>query len=274
MFMKFNRRGQVMVLYALLIPLLFLFVGVGMDLGWYYLNVSRLQNAADAAALAGAQALVRKNHAFADYYVVSLASNALPENFEDYENAFNHNFGTLNNYKTQDEVKGTFIAGRDLVEEYIRKNLSDDAEVSSSDERKNVSATDGWSISVKDEDRKVTGDVELRYKIMDAKNDIYGSLYYVVNLTEKIRHFFLPGWFDDMQAPVRAVVLLQPNERGLITPMDRLASTMVIDNWEEANRYKGTTGFYAGNWNHYMSGTFKQQSLSDGKRCCKTGFQK
>ena len=39
-------RGQAMVFVALLIPLLILFVGVGMDLGWYYLNVSRLQNAA------------------------------------------------------------------------------------------------------------------------------------------------------------------------------------------------------------------------------------
>ena len=49
----FKRRGQALVLYALLIPLLFLFVGMGIDLGWYFINVSRLQNAADAAALAG-----------------------------------------------------------------------------------------------------------------------------------------------------------------------------------------------------------------------------
>ncbi|MBR0290161.1 MAG: pilus assembly protein, partial [Selenomonadaceae bacterium] len=54
-FKHFKQRGQVLVLYALLIPLLFLFAGVGLDLGWYSLNVSRLQNAADAAALAGAK---------------------------------------------------------------------------------------------------------------------------------------------------------------------------------------------------------------------------
>lgn len=61
--MKFKiiiQRGQVLALYGLLIPFLLLFVGVGLDLGWYYLNVSRLQNAADAAALAGAQALIKK----------------------------------------------------------------------------------------------------------------------------------------------------------------------------------------------------------------------
>ena len=56
-----KRRGQVLVFYALLIPLLFLFAGVGMDLGWYYLNVSRLQNAADAAVLAGAYKLVEQD---------------------------------------------------------------------------------------------------------------------------------------------------------------------------------------------------------------------
>ena len=47
-----NKKGQVAVFYALLIPILLLMGGVGLDLGWYYLNVSRLQNAADASALA------------------------------------------------------------------------------------------------------------------------------------------------------------------------------------------------------------------------------
>ena len=54
-------RGQALVLFALLIPILILFAGVGLDLGWYYLNVSRLQNAADAAALAGARTIINTN---------------------------------------------------------------------------------------------------------------------------------------------------------------------------------------------------------------------
>ena len=62
-----RQRGQAMVLYALLMPIFLLFVGVALDLGWYYLNVSRLQNAADAAAWAGANALVEENEAFSDY---------------------------------------------------------------------------------------------------------------------------------------------------------------------------------------------------------------
>lgn len=50
-----------MLLYALLIPLLFLFIGVGIDLGWYFVKVSRLQNAADAAVIAEATKLIEEN---------------------------------------------------------------------------------------------------------------------------------------------------------------------------------------------------------------------
>ncbi|MBQ6759116.1 MAG: Tad domain-containing protein, partial [Selenomonadaceae bacterium] len=54
-----KRRGQVLVFYALMIPIFLLAGGVGLDLGWYYLNVSRLQNAADAAVVAGARIFVK-----------------------------------------------------------------------------------------------------------------------------------------------------------------------------------------------------------------------
>ncbi|MBQ6005465.1 MAG: Tad domain-containing protein [Selenomonadaceae bacterium] len=96
---EINRRGQVMLFYALLIPVLILFVGVGLDLGWYYLNVSRLQNAADAAALAGAQALVKRDNDFQDYYIVSLDSNVVPEDFDDYESVFSNTFDGNHHYQ-------------------------------------------------------------------------------------------------------------------------------------------------------------------------------
>ncbi|MBR0260636.1 MAG: hypothetical protein IJQ85_02470 [Selenomonadaceae bacterium] len=93
-------------------------------------------------------------------------------------------------------------------------------------------------------------------KIVDGKNDVYGPLYYVVNLKEKIRHFFMPGWFDDMNAPVRAVVLLRPHYKGLIEPMQQLERTKVIDNWEYTKKYLIKTGeqISGGKWNHYQAG--------------------
>jgi len=259
----FKRRGQTMLLYALLMPLLFLAVGVSMDLGWYYLNVSRLQNAADAAALAGANALVNvEDGAFDNYYVVSLTNNNLPKDFEDYENIFDnktnsiYTLGTLKNYKTKEEIHDTMMHGRNNVEKYTKKNLADaysEEDIPSVEEWKVVSATDGWSISKEDADKKVTGNIRLMYKIIDAKNDNFGPLYYVVSLKEQIRHFFLPGWFDDMNAPVTAVALLYPRNKDLLAEMQNLEREKVIDNWEYQNRYKGTQGAYSGKWNHYMS---------------------
>src|SRR3989442_561739 len=46
-------RGQTLVIVALMLTALFGFVGLVADIGWYELNMVRIQRAADAAALAG-----------------------------------------------------------------------------------------------------------------------------------------------------------------------------------------------------------------------------
>src|SRR5256886_1752047 len=46
-------RGQALVIVALTLTALFGFVGLVADIGWYELNMVRIQRAADAAALAG-----------------------------------------------------------------------------------------------------------------------------------------------------------------------------------------------------------------------------
>jgi len=58
-----------------MIPVMMLFVGLALDLGWYYLNVSRLQNAADAAALAGAKALMTQDENFSEFKYTWLTDN-------------------------------------------------------------------------------------------------------------------------------------------------------------------------------------------------------
>ena len=58
--MKMNylkqERGSILVLSVILLPILFAFLGFGYDFGNIYMHKSRLQNVADAAALAGARA--------------------------------------------------------------------------------------------------------------------------------------------------------------------------------------------------------------------------
>lgn len=54
-----KESGQVLLLFALLLPLLILFIGFGIDFGFAYLTKAELAKAADAAALAGMRNLGR-----------------------------------------------------------------------------------------------------------------------------------------------------------------------------------------------------------------------
>lgn len=264
--LKKNQRGQVLVFYALMMPLIILFVGVGMDLGWYYLNVSRLQNAADAAARAGAISIVDdESNAFENYFSYLLAKNDLPADFDDYENIDQKNFGTLIHYYDKTRINDLLLRSRNSAENYTRLNLLDSetdfaesadlAETtSSSGGWKSLSTNNEWTFSTTAGDKNVTGNIALKYKLIDGKNDVYGTLYYVVELREKIPHFFMPGWFDKMDAEVRAVALLQPHDKDLLTIFQELERTKVIANWEYQNKFKGNPEFYGGKWNHYQAG--------------------
>ena len=51
---KKSQRGAVIMLFALLLPVLFGFMGLGIDVGLAYVEKGKVQDIADAAALAGA----------------------------------------------------------------------------------------------------------------------------------------------------------------------------------------------------------------------------
>ena len=55
-----QERGALVVLTAVLLPVLFGFMGIAYDVGNLYMHKARLQNVTDAAALAGGE--VFKNH--------------------------------------------------------------------------------------------------------------------------------------------------------------------------------------------------------------------
>lgn len=80
--LKENQRGQILVFTVLLIPIIFLFFAAAINAGVLYIEYTRLQNAADAAALAGATR-------YAKYYTESPFGNtgltewALKMNAED-----------------------------------------------------------------------------------------------------------------------------------------------------------------------------------------------
>ena len=165
----FKRRGQVAILFALMMPIFLLMLGVVLDLGWYYLNVSRLQNAADAAAVAGANAL-REDEYFQDYKNIKLVGKYPGKD--------------SNEYRPTDSQESSIKNSKVVAKEYVAKNLSSNKD----------NIINSWTKSeVKADERLYTKD---------------NNLYYVVKLKEEIQHFFLSRWFNDMNAPVTAVALL------------------------------------------------------------------
>ena len=71
----FSQKAQVLVFYALMLPMSFFLVGAAADFGWIYFNQSRLQNAADAAVIAGAQNLVFDEQNLSDYTYSTFVNN-------------------------------------------------------------------------------------------------------------------------------------------------------------------------------------------------------
>ena len=220
MLKKFKQRGQALVLFALLIPVLLLFVGVGLDLGWYYLNVSRLQNAADAAALAGAQIIINDNVNF-------------PTVTEEAILISNRSFDPAKKYEgITDGEKEVLAQADEFAEHYAVKNLGTKEDVNfGTAEAADVknSIIDTWSKSKNATDRVVTP----TYAMYN-----YGtSFFYVVTLKENIEHFFLPGWFPSMNAPVVAVAKLNqtPNMFKIIN------SNVIVGNWEVQEFYREQT---------------------------------
>ena len=185
------QRGQALLLYALLIPLLFLFLGVTLDMGWYYLNVSRLQNAEDAAVVAGARAFVddinEKNSAakiFVTYNYDGLIVDSYPKDNPPIDST--------------SEINTNKIKGDEAAADYVLKNLSaDDVNWSKPEHDDSYTIFDGWS-------RGNKSTITLVPSLYDGDE----TLYYVVRLNEKVEHLFLPGFFDAMPAPVVAIAML------------------------------------------------------------------
>ncbi|MBR4642797.1 MAG: pilus assembly protein [Selenomonadaceae bacterium] len=241
----FRQRGQVMLLFALFVPLLFLFAGMGIDLGWYYLNVSRLQNAADAAVLAGAKSLLKQlqdNSSNYKSYKVALV----------YQHPDESNLYTVSSL-TKSSTKSTTADATDITAaikstadkaavQYARKNLSSNnvssssqsffsvAEAAETDEA--YSMEDSWAR--KNRYNEIKMDSPQIYKDGD-------DFYYVVQLQEDIQHLFMPGWFDPMDAPVIAVakisketsstssgnaqIVFDPNGGKFVNPNDGTTTT-------------------------------------------------
>lgn len=203
---RLRQRGQLVLLYALFIPLIFFFVGLTFDLSWYYLNVSRMQNAADAAAVAGAQTLIGENgslsYCMGKSFVKSYDGKGVQESYQD-----------------------TSLGDR-TAKNYVGKNMS-----TGNSTWNDNTIIDLWTRN------------ELQFNsLLLSKNDDDGTLYYHVMLEEDVPHMFLKGWFNGMNAKVSSVVMINQYIKGydFFQQMKSLEDKRTYSSFSAIEKKKGT----------------------------------
>lgn len=269
-----NIRGQAMVIFALAIPTFMLLLGVGMDLGWYYLNVSRLQNAADAAALAGARTIINSNSGklkdLAPVLVQKLpADNGLTDDgepkvetdteTETTQTSTESEQGTTITYTETTTTTTTTISktqledldwtdGDTTARNYTVKNIGTTQNVQTDEDETANLIIDNWSLFKSPSDKQVETDLRLV--------KVNGEFYYIVKLGENIKHFFLSGWFGGMDAKVVAIAQLVPKDQVVVNTSTEyktwkefiakvreiINDNVIVGNWEVQDKYKDISG--------------------------------
>ena len=231
MLKKLKNRGQALAMYALLIPLVILFIGAALDLGWYYLTVSRMQNAADAAVIAGADELL---------------SNGDDTVFSDYSFAYLIDY--VPNYLLKDNITSEIYTdnGDEVAKDYVKKNLSNDD-----------AAWTGNAIT----DTYGGDTVYFSRVLWGSDSRDFKTLYYQVVLEENTEHFFLPGWFHPMNAVVQSVAKITRYtiDDSLFNQMKKREEMDTYESWTAIRNEKGSNSaaddrsvLSTGNW--YTSG--------------------
>ncbi len=237
MLKKFLQKGQVLALYALILPLIFICLGMAADFGWWYFNLSRLQNAADAAVLVGA------NKIAADYQETHENFNPLV----DFVNQVPEQYKKAKSTKIPN-FNGDTETVTNLATEYADKNF----------EYPNLRATNFFK--------------DYAYGDMETLN----QMYYVVELNGKANHLFsIMEQFGDMKLKAVAVAQIFGNEAETPPPdppqpppiIDDLnsikTSTVIVGNWEVQKWYYDNRN--NNNWKNKYAAIYDMDELFNGK---------
>ena len=220
-----NQKGQSLVFYALLVPLLFTVGGAAVDLGWYYMNFARLQNAADAAAMAGAKKIIKDEVYFKNYSDVVFVSD---------DNKYNQTSDKIVNSENyaQDEKLDTAINdGTNVATKYAFANLDNNKQ---SQDSVNFNVTLYQPPSVEE----TSADLAEENTQQDLSKVLVGDLYYEVQLSEKVDHLFsILENFGEMTVSANAVTRLiyknpPPDEFDEEKRNTLKAENVISGNWE------------------------------------------
>ena len=178
-----QERGAILVLTALLLPIIFGCVGIGYDIGNLYMHKARLQNVADAAALAGGRA----------YLNSQTKTTGVKDTIDDNTSGNADQEYVIGGSKTRE---GKHPDADRAADEYIYRNIINLGE-------------------------KVYSDKYSHYALKGLKKNganyaVADEIFYRIGLYETVPLRFLPVLTNKYNETVRAgaVVLIQPGTPG------------------------------------------------------------
>ena len=185
-----QERGAIFVLTALLLPVLFGFVGFGFDIGNIYMHKARLQNVADAAALAGARAYVNSQFKTGPNVKIDSVDTLTGDDNDAAgraEQIYRYEDITSNNTTKESRNDSKHPDADNAADEYIYKNIV------------NLGDT-------------VYSDKYSHYALKDIATQT--KTFYRVGLYEEVPLYFLPIIMNKKSQTVRAgaVALVEPGK--------------------------------------------------------------
>ncbi|MBQ7705759.1 MAG: Tad domain-containing protein [Selenomonadaceae bacterium] len=235
------QKGQSMVFFAIALPTLFMFVAAVIEFGWWFLNQSRLQNAADAAVLAGVNEIL--SEADANTVLSYDFVNKVPSGYSEIPIAKDAKGDTV--ALAYAEKNFTYVPFRNETNFFERHSYRNS---------KLSSATNST-----------------------AQNYFLYPMYYEVELRGQVQHLFsILNNFGEMSLHVKAIAKVS---QSIIAPLEKLkVKNVITGNWEVQNRYQdinktkvengqtvweydtkrleyqnssGQETLFTGQWNHY-----------------------
>ena len=204
-----KQKGQALVFFAIAVPTLFMCVAAAIDFGWWYVNQSRLQNAADAAVLAGADKIIS--------VVGNDASNI----------TFKVDF--VNKVSSDYPASQDATAGDEVAKIYADKNFK---YLDAAADTENMPPVYYNSFQ-----HYTYGDMEK-----------FNPVYYVVELQGKAQHLFgILDRFGDMNLKAVAVAKITENIESIINGLK--VKNVMIGNWEVQNKYQNINQYKIENGN-------------------------
>lgn len=259
-----KQKGQSLAFVAAAIPFLCLFLGASMDFGWMYYNQSRLQNAADAAAIGGAKTLIRQtgitDSPLSEYTEAHFVSNSDPGLVAMQEQSVistrNKVFYDKNTQKPGGDPAAQIYAEANLKTWYEQNGQQT--------EKQNIKLITTDDVGMNGGYEKV----KFESSLLGPNPDDDDAQYYTVTLTTKLQHLFggIMDTFGISQLPSKATSAVKITYgtagQNLFFQMKIKEQRNTFPNWEEIAYQKNGSGpandrsvltagihYYSGNMN-------------------------